>query len=103
MSVVKAIVRNGQLELSEPIDLPDGTELLIPMPNGKTETYGLDESEWSDSPEAIAEWLEWLDSLEPLIFTPEEEAALAADRLAQKEWKKAHFNEHADKLRRMWE
>ncbi len=28
----------------------------------------------SNSPEAIADWLEWYDSLEPLLLTPEEEA-----------------------------
>ena len=29
MTTMTAIVRNGQLELSQPIDLPDGTEVEI--------------------------------------------------------------------------
>lgn len=32
--MIKAIVRNGRLETEEPIDLPDGTEHLIPVNNG---------------------------------------------------------------------
>src|SRR5207245_1986199 len=32
------------------------------------------EEGWSNSPEAIADWLKWYDSLEPLTLTPEEEA-----------------------------
>ena len=32
--------------------------------------------DWSNSPEAIADWLAWYDSLEPLVFTPEEAADL---------------------------
>jgi hypothetical protein len=32
------------------------------------------EEDWSNSPEADADWLAWYDSLEPLEFTPEERA-----------------------------
>jgi hypothetical protein len=33
MTTIKAIVRNGRIEVDEPIDLPDGTELRIPIPD----------------------------------------------------------------------
>ena len=32
MSTIKAIVRNGRIEVADPIDLPDGTELTIAVP-----------------------------------------------------------------------
>lgn len=34
MNAIKAIVRNGRIETDGPLELPDGTELWIPMPNG---------------------------------------------------------------------
>ena len=30
---------------------------------------GLDESEWRDDPEAIAEWSQWLKTIEPIEFS----------------------------------
>ena len=61
------------------------------------------EENWPDTPETIAAWLKWYDSLEPLIFTDEERAAWEAARREQKEFEKATFAERAEKLRRMWE
>jgi hypothetical protein len=45
------------------------------------------EEGWDNSPEGIAPWLKWYDSLQPLIFTPEEEADTEA-------WLKK-MNEHS--------
>ncbi len=98
MIPIKAVVRNGRLETDEPINLPDGTEILIPLSNGPLD----DEEGWDNSPEGIAAWLQWYTSLEPLIFTEEEKAAREADRTARKEWEKANFQEYTDKLIRMW-
>ena len=36
------------------------------------------DKDWDNSPEGIAAWMKWYESLEPLIFTPEEEADTAA-------------------------
>jgi len=33
MTTIKATIRNGRIEVDAPIDLPDGTELTIPIPN----------------------------------------------------------------------
>ena len=63
MNAIRAIVRNGRIETEEPIDLPEGTELLIPIPNGESD----DDGGWDNSPEGIAAWLQWYDSLQPLI------------------------------------
>jgi hypothetical protein len=32
MHTIKATVRNGRIEVDKQIDLPDGTELMIPIP-----------------------------------------------------------------------
>jgi hypothetical protein len=101
MTMIKAIVRNGRVELDEPLDLPDGTELLISLPKG-AEGTDLDD-EGPMSAEEIARVLAAMDRMVPFDRTPQEETRLEADRLARKEWEKLHFNEHADKLRRMWE
>ena len=69
MTTIKAVVRNGRIETDEPIDLPEGTRLDIPMPAPADHEDG-----WDNSPEAIARWLTWADSLEPLIRTEKEEA-----------------------------
>ncbi len=77
MNAIKATIRSGRLELQAPPDWPDGTEVLIePMkvPGGK---IGLDESEWRDDPASIAEWKAWIQTIEPLGFTPEEEQSMA--------------------------
>lgn len=70
MTMIKAVVRNGRLETEEPIDLPDGTELLIPLSNATID----DEDGWDNTPEGIADWLKWYDSLQPLKITAAEEA-----------------------------
>jgi hypothetical protein len=102
MNAIRAVVRNGRLETDEPINLPEGTELLIPLPNGDSAQEDSEEV-WDDSPEGIEAWLRWCDTLQPLIFTEEERAALEADRRARKEWEKAHFDQYADEVRRLWE
>jgi hypothetical protein len=55
------------------------------------------------TPEEIAAPLEAMDKIEPLDMSDEERAAWEAERRAQKEWEKAHFLEHAEKLRGMWQ
>jgi hypothetical protein len=48
------------------------------QPLQQNDSIGMREEDWSNIPEAIAEWLAWYDSLEPLEFTPQEEADTAA-------------------------
>ena len=99
MSAIKATVRNGRIEPDSPLDLPEGAKLLV-IPEPDANADGDDEP---DTPEAIANWLAWYETLEPLIFTDEERRAWDECRAAQKQWELEHFNERAEKLRRMWE
>jgi hypothetical protein len=68
MSTIKAFVRNGRIETDEPLNLPEGTELLIPIPDRS----GDDEPGWDNSAEGVAAWLNWADSLEPLVLAERE-------------------------------
>jgi hypothetical protein len=77
MTVVKGVVRNGRVEIAAPADWPEGCAVVIePLP-GVREKIGIDESEWRDDPASVADWEAWLKTIEPLEFTPEEEAANA--------------------------
>jgi hypothetical protein len=51
------------------------------------------------SPEEIARTLAAMENVEPLDLTEEERAAWEAERQARKQLEKAHFAEHAEKLR----
>jgi len=72
MDVIKATVRQGRLELEAPPDWPDGTEVLIEPMSVPSEKIGIDESEWRDDPDSLADWEAWIPTIEPLEFTPEE-------------------------------
>lgn len=98
MTTIKAVVRNGRIELDEPLDLPDGTVLQIRVPD----EVGKD-SDAPMSPEEIQQVLAAMDQMEPLQMTDAELAAWEADRRARREAEKARFFEHAEKLRGMWE
>ena len=109
MSAIKATVRNGRVETERPLDLPDGTEVLLYPSTDKTpvdddnDDDDNDDGFWDDTPEGIAAWLRAYDALEPLILTDEERAAIDKARAEQRAWELEHFEERAEKLRKMWE
>jgi hypothetical protein len=86
MNTIRATWRDGKIVPDGPVDWPEGCRLLIESDPEAPEPIGVREEEWSNSPEAIADWLAWYDSLEPLVFTPEEEADMAAWRQKVKEY-----------------
>jgi hypothetical protein len=79
MTTIKAVVRHGRIEVENALNLPDGTELTIPIPDGPA-TSQRQLCDQSDAPEAVEAWLRWLDSLEPLEFSEDELAAWQAAR-----------------------
>src|SRR5437879_3080889 len=97
MNAIKALVQNGRVETDGPIDLPDGTEILI-LPCESADTR----DGWEDTPEGIAAWLQWYDSLEPLVFTSEELAAWRTDQQERKDWETEHSDDRERKLRGLW-
>jgi len=82
MSAIQATFKNGQIVPDGPTDWPEGCRLKVEPLTSQAETGTGDEPE---SPERIADWLRWYRSLEPLEFTPEEKADLAAWRQKIKE------------------
>ncbi len=103
MNAIKGTVKNGQVVLDEPADLPEGTRVEVVPAGAARSTLGMQEEDWPTTPEGIAELLARMDQIEPLLMTPAEEAEWKAALQAQKEHDKSTFAEHAEKLRRMWE
>jgi hypothetical protein len=101
MHAIKGTVKDGRLEIRVPHDWPDGTEVVV-QPVERAECFGMREEDWPGTPEASADWLQWYDSLEPLVFTAEERAAWDNARREQQEFEQASADERAEKLRRMW-
>ncbi len=67
MSQIHAVVRDRRIDVAAPADLPDGMNITIEVLSAG-EKIGLDESEWRDDAEAIADWAAWLDTIEPVEF-----------------------------------
>jgi hypothetical protein len=102
MTTIRTTVHDRRIEVPAPDDLPDGTDVVVDVVSA-SEKLGLDESAWDDSPEGIAQWLAWLDTLQPLILSDQELAEIEADRQARQQWEKQQFVDHADQLARQWE
>ncbi len=49
VSAIKATWKNGQILPNEPVDWPEGSELLV-EPFESSHKIGMDESEWRDDP-----------------------------------------------------
>ena len=64
-----------KIELQAPEDLPDGTEVLVDVTPVVSEKIGIDESEWRDDAEALADWQAWIATIEPIEWAPEEKTA----------------------------
>ncbi len=97
----RTTIHNRRIEVPAMEELPDGTEVMVQLVP-VNEPIGLNESDWDDTPEGIADWINWLDSLEPLSFTEQECAALKADHLARKQWEIDAFSDRADRLAGDW-
>jgi hypothetical protein len=72
MNAVKATIQNRRINLPAPEELPDGTEVLIDITPLSTEKIGIDESQWRDDPESLADWDSWINKIEPIELTSEE-------------------------------
>ena len=67
MNAIKATWTNGQIVPAEPVDWPEGSELLVEaVPTG--EKIGMSEDEWGDDPESIAAWIAAVEKIEPMIW-----------------------------------
>ena len=69
----------GRVDLDQQVDWPDGCRVRVAL------EYGLREEDWPDTPEGLEELLKRIDSIEPVEFTAEDEAEIAAARAAVRE------------------
>ena len=67
MNAIKATWTNGRIVPAEPVDWPEGIQLLV-EPVSASERIGMDESEWRDDPESVAAWIEAVDKIHPMIW-----------------------------------
>lgn len=102
MSAITGRVENGLVILDEPASLAEGSRVVV-QPLDGAEPLGVSESQWQDTPEAIADWIAWYDSLEPIILSPDDEQSMAAYRQRQHEIGKSAFDERADRVRKIWQ
>jgi hypothetical protein len=97
MNAIEATFKNGQIIPDGPPDWPEGCRLRIePLPAGQAGEPP--ESDNPETPEQIEDWLRWYHSLEPLEFTPQEEADLARWRQQVKEYDLLKTRERTEEL-----
>ena len=102
MKTIHAVWKNGQIVPMQPVDWPEGTALAVEPIEESLVTDAVCDL-LGDDPASIARWLAWFDSLEPLSFTPKEEAAWEAARRERRGWEKSRFDERAERLKGMFE
>jgi hypothetical protein len=90
--IVKGVVRNGRVELQQPLDLPDGAEVEV-------------HAVGTDLPVTLEEraTLTRIDEFEPVEWTDEERAVWEAERQARKERAKAEAAARHERLRSIGE
>jgi hypothetical protein len=77
MDAIYGTFQGGHVLLDEPVNWPEGSRVMIAR---ATKCKGLTEEEWPETKEGISALLANLDAIEPLEFSPEEEAEIAAAR-----------------------
>lgn len=70
---MKGTIRNGRVEVAEPINLPDGSEVTI-----TADSAGLSDNDRAMTPTEIAATLAAMQKVEPFDMTDEERAAADA-------------------------
>ena len=75
MGAIRGTWHDGHVVLDQRVEWPDGHRVLVEAVAAEN-VVGMSEADWDNSPEGIAAWLQWYDSLEPLEFTAEEESQI---------------------------
>ena len=99
MTTIKAVIRNGCIEIPEPINLPDGTVLAIPIPDLPVKLPVFTMKKIQKVPKRLRNFgIRWYDALEPVQFTPEERAAWDTACREQKEFELAQWEKRSQMI-----
>lgn len=101
MTTIKATVHNGGLQLDAPLDLPEGCEVNVfvsPIVPGSSTLRGMTEEEQGSTPEAIARWIQLVESSSPPTMTDEEWAADQQQRREYRAWQLANAEAREKRL-----
>lgn len=102
MNSIRTTVIDGHVHVPVTDNLPDGTEVEVVI-SLVTSEVKLGDGQWDNSPAGIEAWLERYETLEPLDLTEADRGEIAAALQEQKDWEKANFADHAEKLRKLWQ
>jgi hypothetical protein len=78
MNTLQGTVKNGQIVLDEPAELPEGSRVEVFPVEAVRPTLGMREEDWPTTPEGIATLLARMDQVEPGWLSPENDAAWRA-------------------------
>lgn len=73
MNAIKATWTQGRIVPAEPVDWPEGSELVVEPVGLHRADVGLAEDQWRDDPESIAAWIAAVEKMEPLVWADGEE------------------------------
>lgn len=86
MNAIKAVWTQGRIVPTEPIDWPEGSELVVEPIGYLRVGVGLAEDQWRDDPESIAAWIRAVEQIEPLIWEDGEEEEQERYRAAHRQF-----------------
>jgi hypothetical protein len=95
MVALRGKIKNGQVVLERPAELPDDTEVIVTTADGRDDE--------PMSSEEIANIAAAMDRFEPLELSEAEWARWEADRQEQKVREIEQFDQTSELLRRMWD
>jgi predicted DNA-binding antitoxin AbrB/MazE fold protein len=81
--VVKGTYRDGLVELNQKVDCPNGTPVKVVIESDMPEM--MREEDFPTTPEGIEALARAVESFDPVEFSPEDEAEIAAARAAVRE------------------
>ena len=101
MKAIKARWKKGRIVPEEPVDWPEGCQLVV-KPARKEKTLGIREEEWPTDPEGIAKLIARRRRMKPLIFTSKELAEWQAAMEEDKEFAKANWDKWSKEIEELF-
>ncbi len=86
MDEIKATWTDGKIVPAQPVDWPEGSQLLVKAIDVNGERIGLTEEEWGDDSESIAAWIAAVEKIEPLVWAEGEREAFESYREASRQF-----------------